>query len=159
MYDRFLLWLSHRLNRSWHREVNIYFKIIFKSLYWVCYNLASISCFGFFFFFFFFWPQGIWNLSSLTRDWTLTSHIGKWSPNLWVARNLPRQVSILICWDMCYHRSVYKDLKPKILAYDWSIPLVPALHCKSQRVMKTSAFSEVWWQLVKVIVLREMGDV
>ena len=33
----------------------------FKSLYWICYNIASALCFGIF------WPQGMWDPSSLTR--------------------------------------------------------------------------------------------
>ena len=37
---------------------------IFKSLYWICYNIASISCFVFF------WSWVMWNLSSPTSDWT-----------------------------------------------------------------------------------------
>ena len=35
----------------------------FKSVYWICYNIASVLPFGF-------WLQGMWDLSTLTRDWT-----------------------------------------------------------------------------------------
>ena len=35
----------------------------FKNFYWICYNIVSILCFGGGF-----WPQGMWDLSSLTRD-------------------------------------------------------------------------------------------
>ena len=35
----------------------------FKSFYWIFYNIDSVLCLVF-------WPQGMWNLSSLTRDWT-----------------------------------------------------------------------------------------
>ena len=42
------------------------------SLYWICYNIPSVFCFGFF------WPQGTWDLSSSTRDWTCTSWVARW---------------------------------------------------------------------------------
>ena len=35
-----------------------------------------------------FWPWGMWDLSSPTRDWTLTSCIGKQSLNHWVTREI-----------------------------------------------------------------------
>ena len=41
-----------------------------------------------------FWLQGMWGLSSLTRDGTHTSCIGRWSLNHWTAREVPR----LILW-------------------------------------------------------------
>ena len=48
-----------------------------KNLFWICYNIA----FGFFFFFFdMFW------FSSLSRDWTCTPCIGRWSLNYWTSR-------------------------------------------------------------------------
>ena len=34
-----------------------FLKIIFKSLYWICYNIAFIFCFGVVFFFFFFFGR------------------------------------------------------------------------------------------------------
>ena len=37
----------------------------FKRLYWICYNIASVSRS-------IFWWRGIWDLTSLTRDQTLT---------------------------------------------------------------------------------------
>ena len=36
-----------------------------------------------------FWPQGIWDLSSLTRDRTCTPCIGRRSLNHWTAREVP----------------------------------------------------------------------
>ena len=36
-----------------------------------------------------FWPQGMWDLSSPTRDWTLTHCIGRWSLNYWTTREFP----------------------------------------------------------------------
>ena len=47
---------------------SFFFKIFMWTnfnLYWICYNIASVSCFGL-------WPWGRWYLSSLTRDWTHT---------------------------------------------------------------------------------------
>ena len=35
------------------------------------------------------WPRGMWDLSSLTRDWTRTPCIGRQSPNHWTAREVP----------------------------------------------------------------------
>ena len=37
-----------------------------------------------------FWPQGMWDLSSLTRDRTLSPCIGRQSPNHWTAREVPK---------------------------------------------------------------------
>ena len=39
----------------------------------------------------FFWPQDLWDLSSLTRDQTQTTCIGKRSFNLWINREGPEQ--------------------------------------------------------------------
>ena len=37
------------------------------------------------------WPQGMWDLSSLTRDQTLTPCIGRGGLNYWMAREVPTQ--------------------------------------------------------------------
>ena len=37
-----------------------------------------------------FWPQGVWDLSSSTRDPTHTPCIGRQSLNHWTAREVPR---------------------------------------------------------------------
>ena len=37
----------------------------------------------------FFWPQGMWDLSSPTRDRTCTPCIGRWSLNHWTTREVP----------------------------------------------------------------------
>ena len=42
------------------------------------------------FMFWYFWPRGMWDLSSLTRDWTFTFCIGRWSLKHWIAREVPR---------------------------------------------------------------------
>ena len=35
------------------------------------------------------WPRDMWALSSLTRDWTCTPCIGRWSLNHWTVREIP----------------------------------------------------------------------
>ena len=42
----------------------------FNSPYWICYNIVSV-----------FWPWGMWDFSSIARDWTHTSCTGRWSLN------------------------------------------------------------------------------
>ena len=54
----------------------------FLSLYWICYNIASALCFVF-------WLQGMWDLGSLTRDWTYTPCVGRRCLNHWTAREIP----------------------------------------------------------------------
>ena len=85
----------------------IIFKIFlfdhFQILYWICYNIASVLCFGFFFFFFFFfWLWGMWDLSSLTRNQTHTSWAlgGEFrGPNLRTPREVP--LFIIIYFKIC----------------------------------------------------------
>ena len=36
-----------------------------------------------------FWPQGVWDLGSLTRDWTHTPCIGRQRLNHWITREVP----------------------------------------------------------------------
>ena len=43
-----------------------------------------------------YWPQGKWDISSLTRDQTLTLCIGRWSLNHWITREVPALIN-LIC--------------------------------------------------------------
>ena len=45
----------------------------FKHLYWMCYSIASVS------YFVFFLPWGMWDLSALTKDWTL-GVVSLWPP-------------------------------------------------------------------------------
>ena len=49
---------------------------IFKSLYWVCYNIASVLCFSFL-------TTRHVDLNSLTRDGTCTPCVGRQSLNHW----------------------------------------------------------------------------
>ena len=46
--------------QAYHLKKNFFFSFFFdvdhfKTLYWTCYNTASVLCFGF-------WPRGMWNL-------------------------------------------------------------------------------------------------
>ena len=52
------------------------------SLHWIFCNITSVLCFGF-------WPQGMWDIRSLTRDWTCTPCIGRQSLNHWTSRKVP----------------------------------------------------------------------
>ena len=44
--------------------------------------------------FWFFWPQGLWDLSSPTRDRTCTPYIGRRSLNHWTAREASFKIFI-----------------------------------------------------------------
>ena len=57
--------LSRRV--IWYQNLNFFS----FSFYWIYYNIA------------FFWPEGIWDLSSLTRDWNCNPCIRRWSLNHW----------------------------------------------------------------------------
>lgn len=55
----------------------------FESLYWICHDVASVLCFGFF------WLWGLWDISFPTRHWTHIPCTGKRGPNNWTAREDP----------------------------------------------------------------------
>ena len=65
-----------------------------KSLYWLCYNIAVLYVLGF-------WPQAMWNLSSLFRDWTCTPYFGRWSFNPWTTKEVPSQKILISCLYVC----------------------------------------------------------
>ena len=44
-----------------------------------------------------FWPQGIWGLSSTTRNQTHTSCTGRLSLNHWLTREVPQRLSFICC--------------------------------------------------------------
>ena len=69
--DKFL-WLFNNLFFERNR---------FKSLYWICYNIAFVLHFGVCVLFCFSRPGGMWELSSLTRNWTTTSCLERQSLN------------------------------------------------------------------------------
>jgi len=43
-----------------------------------------------------FQPWGMWDPSFPTRDWTCSSCVGRWSPNLWTTREGPETLCFLI---------------------------------------------------------------
>ena len=51
--------------------------------YWIYYIVASVLCFGILAL------QGMWDLSSLTRDQTFIPCVGRWSLNHWTTREVP----------------------------------------------------------------------
>ena len=66
-----------------------------------------------------FWPQGIWDLSSLTRDWTCTPCTGRRRFNHWTTREVPSFIDfsltcflcsslILVCIFIIYFHSFFK---------------------------------------------------
>ena len=78
------------------------FLFFFLSLYWICYTIASVV------YVLVFWPQDVWDLSSPTRDGTQHPCIGRWSPNHWTAREVPRPV--FITKNLCFIQSEHKYL-------------------------------------------------
>ena len=74
-----------RHNLATEQQFWFFFKIFFyvyhilKSL-WICYNIASVLCFGF---------LAQRHVGPLTRDGTHAPLIGRWSLNHWAAREVP----------------------------------------------------------------------
>ena len=77
-----------------------------KSLYWIYYNKY---CFGFMFCFVLFWPQGMWDLSSPTRNWTCTPCIWRWSLNHWASSGIPTSLFLM---RVCVHTQSCLTLQP-----------------------------------------------
>ena len=53
------------------------------------------------FYFLAFWPRGMRTRSSLTKDWTHTPCIGRWSLNYWTAREIPRIRFLMMEFQTC----------------------------------------------------------
>ena len=51
--------------------------------------------------FFFFWLQGMWDLSSPTRDWTYATGIGRWSLNHWTSKEIPQPLLLSLLHSVC----------------------------------------------------------
>ena len=62
-----------------------------NSFLFVCFlmSLLNLLKYCFYSMFLVFWPRSMWDLSFLTRDWTHTSCIGRWSLNHWTTRGVP----------------------------------------------------------------------
>ena len=66
------------------KEIYLFFEVYhIKSFYWICYTITSVVSV------LVFWSQGMWDLGSLTREWTAPSCIGKQSPSYWTAKEIP----------------------------------------------------------------------
>ena len=90
--------------------------ILFKSLYWIRYTIASVICFRFF------GPQPCRVLSSLTRDRTQNPCIGRWNLSHWTTREVPASLSLKISV------SPTSSLSPLI-------PPHPSHHCSSSSLV------------------------
>ena len=66
------------------------FSLSFFFLMWTIFK-ASVKLFAILFLFYIlqYWPRGMWDLSSLTRDWTHTLWNGRLSPNPWTTKEVP----------------------------------------------------------------------
>ena len=67
----------------------------------MCYNIASVLCFGF-------WPWGMWDLSSLTRGGTHTCHFGRGGLHHWTAREVPTYCTFEGRGQRSYRLSIFK---------------------------------------------------
>ena len=65
-----------------------------------------------------FWPRGMWDLSSLTRDWTCTPCIGRRSLNHWTAREVTRVSISFKFWCIlqnCSLGKVYSSMPSQVV--------------------------------------------
>ena len=96
--------------------VCVYTKGFKKILYW-------IFTLSFLFYFLVFWLQGMWDLSSLTRDWTHTPCIGRWSLNHWFTREVPIERFFIKIWPIW----LWRVKTPKICSWQSRDPWTNAL--------------------------------
>ena len=55
-----------------------------------------------------FWPRGMWDLSSLTRDWTCPPCIGRRSLNCWTPKEVPLvSLFYLFPWNECFYYIIH----------------------------------------------------
>ena len=64
-------------------------------------SLFDLLQYCFYFIFLAFWPRGMRNLNSLTKDWTHTPCIGRWSLNYWTAREIPKIKFLMMEFQTC----------------------------------------------------------
>ena len=92
-----------------------------------------------------FWPQGMWDLSFPTRNWTHTPCFGRWSCNRWTTREVPgchileRHATLLPakeikCPTECFgdffvpsQRWTHEKILVFIYQFTWSLPANPGL--------------------------------
>ena len=105
-------------------------KTIFLSLYWVCYNIASVL-FSLCFVFFCFWQGGTVGSYSPTRGWTPTPCIGRWSVTTEPPGKSPIFSSCLSQRSLYPHNSL-SEVTRQMLFH-------PILHTRKLRLMDLSA--------------------
>ena len=88
LIDLTITWLTPSFNSGLMKtsyplsDLLFFFKDFFESLYWICYNIHSVLCFGF---------LAARQVGSQlpTRDRTCNACPGRWSLNHWTSREVP----------------------------------------------------------------------
>ena len=93
----------------------------------------------------FFWPQGMWDLSSPTRDWTRTPRTERQSLSLWTAREIPRNFEMNIAIERI--SSAVSRCEPHLLQFSpiWNL----LKHYKFQYIMPFSSYTLQYMSLKK----------
>ena len=81
-------WCQWTTNKNLNKM--LLYKIFLYGPFFKVFIVLLLYCFCFMFLFY--WPQGMWDLNFLTRDWTYTSCIGRQSLNQWTAMEVPKKV-------------------------------------------------------------------
>ena len=92
---KFFCWFLYVLNLWAPREAHMCLMSTFNSFssfLFFSFHLLVLFCF-------LATPCGLWDLSSLARDWTLVKALGAWNTNHWATRGLPKW-NILWCWHL-----------------------------------------------------------
>jgi len=95
------LFLSHFLVKSLGFEGSLswvfFLNILFFFLVWTIFKVfIEFVAILLLFYIFVFWPQGMWDLSFPTRDWTCIHRVEWWSLNHWTTREVPELGLIFI---------------------------------------------------------------
>ena len=99
----FLYFSYSVLNLNFFMDLIISWNNVFKDLFLLFFFFKSLlnllqHCFCFILFLCLSMAWG--NLSSLTRDWTHTSCIERWSLKHWTTREIPRSISWFVCFKL-----------------------------------------------------------
>ena len=106
----------------WRRKREHYLHIIILSLYWICYNITSVaSVLGLLFFFL---PWGMWDLSSQTRDWSLTPCIGRQSLRHWITKEVSLNLIVVIVVIFQSASRVQLSVTPWTVAHQTSLSFI-----------------------------------
>ena len=89
---------SHRVGHDWSNLAAAVSLLTFTYFLFIFYFYLLI----FKFYLFYAEPHGLWDFSSLTRDWTQTLEVKAQSPHHWVARQLPtfKVVTNIYIWEI-----------------------------------------------------------